>query len=162
AMGALTIVIVIGLRRINRLLPGSLIAVIATAAIVAMTGLVPPEMRVQEITAALPSFNLPAVSLGDARELLGGALALAMLGMLEAVAIGKTLATKTGERINSNQEFFAQGLTNTISSFFQCIPGSGSFSRSALDYDAGAQSRFAAVFNAIFVGLIFFLFVSQV
>lgn len=161
AMGLLTIGIVLGLRWINRLLPGALMAVIVTAVIVAMTGIVPDAMRVQPIETTLPQFSVPGVSLGDARELLGGALALAMLGMLESVAIGKTLASKAGERINSNQEFFAQGLTNAVSSFFQCIPGSGSFSRSALDYDAGAQSRFAAVFNAIFVALIFFLFASQ-
>jgi SulP family sulfate permease len=78
--------------------------------------------------------------------------------MLESVAIGKSIATHTGERINANQEFFAQGLKNFISSFFQCIPGSGSFTRSALDYAAGAQTRFAAVFSAMFVAAIFWAF----
>ncbi len=160
-LGLLTIAIVIGMRLINRMLPGALVAVIAAAGLVAFTDWVPAELRVRAITAKLPPLHVPQVSVSDVRELLGGALALATLGILESVAIGKTLASKAGERINPNQEFFAQGLTNAVSSFFSCIPGSGSFSRSALDYDAGAQSRFAAVFNAAFVGAIFFLLAEQ-
>lgn len=162
-MGLVALVVVIGTRMISRLLPGALVAVVITAAIIAVTGVLPdqPHLLVGELPRGLPSFHLPWTSLGEVRELLGGALALAMLGMLESVAIGKTLAAKSGERINSNQEFFAQGMTNAVSSFFQCIPGSGSFSRSALDYDAGAQTRFAAVFNACFVATIFLLLAGQ-
>ncbi len=163
ALGMVALMVVIGTRMISRLLPGALMAVIITAAITGLTGLLPdqPHLRVGELPRGLPSFQIPSFNPGEIRELLGGALALAMLGMLESVAIGKTLAAKSGERINSNQEFFAQGVTNTVSSFFQCIPGSGSFSRSALDYDAGAQTRFAAVFNACFVAAIFLLFAGQ-
>jgi SulP family sulfate permease len=62
--------------------------------------------------------------------------------------------------VNANQEFFAQGVANLVSSFWQCIPGSGSFTRSALDHAAGAQTRFSAVFNALFVAAIFLLFGS--
>jgi SulP family sulfate permease len=91
-------------------------------------------------------------------DLLPGAMALAVLGLLESVAIAKTIAAQTGERIIANQESFAQGLKNFMSSFFQCIPGSASFTRSALDFAAGAETRFAAVFNALFVAVIFFAF----
>ena len=65
--------------------------------------------------------------------------ARAVIGMLESVAIAKSIAARTGEEINPNQEFFAQGFKNLSTSFFQCIPGSGSFTRSALDYAAGAE-----------------------
>ncbi len=109
----------------------------------------------------LPTFHLPFVSVEYLRQLVGGATALALLGMLESVAIAKSIAAKSGERISANQEFFAQGLKNFLTSFFQCIPGSGSFTRSALDYAAGAETRFAAVFNAIFVAIIFLLFAPQ-
>ncbi len=105
-------------------------------------------------------FQPPRINWALSEQLFGGALALAVIGMLESVAIAKAIAAKTGETISANQEFFAQGLKNFISSFFQCIPGSGSFTRSALDYAAGAETRFAAVFNAMFVALIFFLFGS--
>jgi SulP family sulfate permease len=97
----------------------------------------------------------------EAESLFGGALALAVIGMIESVAIAKSIAARTGEEINPNQEFFAQGFKNSLSSFFQCIPGSGSFTRSALDFAAGAETRFAAVFNAIFVGCIFWFLAEQ-
>src|SRR5206468_6087215 len=110
---------------------------------------------------SLPRLHVPQVSWGIAEELFGGALALAVIGMLESVSIAKAIAAHTGEEISANQEFFAQGLKNFISSFFQCIPGSGSFTRSALDYAAGAATRFAAVFNALFVAVIFFAAADQ-
>ncbi|HRK31800.1 MAG TPA: SulP family inorganic anion transporter, partial [Tepidisphaeraceae bacterium] len=88
-------------------------------------------------------------------DLLPGAFALATLGLIETIAIGKTIASKTGGRIDPNQEALAQGFTNFASSFLQCIPGSGSFTRSALDQGAGGATRFAAVYNAIFVAIVF-------
>jgi SulP family sulfate permease len=112
---------------------------------------------VGQLPRAFPSFAPPRASMDEVQGLLGGALALALLGMLESVAIAKSIASHTGERISANQEFFAQGFKNAVSSFFQCIPGSGSFTRSALDHAAGAETRFAAVYNAIFVALIFWL-----
>jgi sulfate permease, SulP family len=102
----------------------------------------------------LPRPINPFLGLEAAYALLPGALALALLGGIESIAIGKTIAARTGESIVANQEFFAQGLKNFLTSFFQCIPGSGSFTRSILDYEAGAETRFAAVMNAIFVGVI--------
>jgi SulP family sulfate permease len=91
-------------------------------------------------------------------DLLPAAFALATLGLIETVAIGKTIAAQTGSRIEPNQEAFAQGAANFASSFFQCIPGSGSFTRSALDHSAGAATRFAAVYNAVFVAALFLMF----
>jgi SulP family sulfate permease len=101
---------------------------------------------------------VPHLTWALAEQLFGGALALAIIGMLESVAIAKSIAAHTGEEISANQEFFAQGLKNFLSSFWHCIPGSGSFTRSALDHAAGAETRFAAVFNAMFVAATFFLF----
>jgi SulP family sulfate permease len=109
----------------------------------------------------LPIFQNPWPGWGRCEELLAGALALAIIGMIESVSIAKSIAIKTGENISANQEFFTQGLKNFVSSFWGCIPGSGSFTRSILDYAAGAQTRFAAVFNAVFVGVIFFLLAEQ-
>lgn len=153
-IGLGVIAIVYGLRAISRLLPGALTAVIAAAAVVMAMGWKGPVPVIAELPAGLPHLVNPWGGFAYARELLAGALALAVLGMLESVAIAKSIAAKTGEKIIPNQEFFAQGLKNTVTSFFSCIPGSGSFTRSALDYEAGAETRFAAVFNAIFVALI--------
>jgi SulP family sulfate permease len=161
AIGSAAVAIMMLLRWINRLLPGALIAVIVSAAAVWMLRWTQATLPlIDSLPPSLPRFHVPQVTWARAEELFGGALALAVIGMLESVSIAKAIAAHTGEEISANQEFFAQGLKNFISSFFQCIPGSGSFTRSALDYAAGAQTRFAAVFNAIFVAVIFLLFGS--
>ena len=80
-----------------------------------------------------------------------GAFALALLGLLEAYAIARTLAARVGEPVRPNDELFAQGLTNALSSLFHCIPGSGSFSRSALNHSAGAATQFSGVWLSVWV-----------
>jgi len=164
--GSVALVIVVGGKYIHKLFPGPLLAVVVAAGAVALMGWQPitdtmPDgdlYRVSQIERALPAFSIPDVSLSDVRALLGGALALSLLGLMEAYSIGKTIASKTGQPISANQELFSQGLTNFVSGFFSCIPGSGSFSRSALNYFAGARTLYAGVFNSIFVAVIFFAF----
>ncbi|CAN5378105.1 SulP family inorganic anion transporter [soil metagenome] len=161
-IGLAVVGITVGTRAISRLLPGALVGVILSATVVWLMGwtdsIVP---LIQKIPQGIPHFHLPSLGWVEAESLFGGALALAVIGMIESVAIAKSIAARTGEEINPNQEFFAQGFKNSLSSFFQCIPGSGSFTRSALDYAAGAETRFAAVFNACFVGLIFWFLAEQ-
>ena len=148
-------------RVINRFLPGSLLAVALAGAAVWASGWGPAQLPlIDALPPSLPGFHVPELSWGLAEELFGGALALAVIGMLESVSIAKSIAVHSGDEVNANQEFFAQGTANLVTSFFMCIPGSGSFARSALDYSAGAQTRFAAVFNALFVATIFLLFGS--
>ncbi|MDF2439838.1 MAG: sulfate permease, SulP family [Abditibacteriota bacterium] len=91
-------------------------------------------------------------------DLLPGALAVATIGLIEAVFIGQALALKHRQSLNFNQEFFGQGLSQIAGALFQGFPGSGSFSRSALIEHTGGQTRFANVFFGIFtaVSLLFF------
>lgn len=162
-VGAAALGIVVGSRAIHRLMPGPLLAVGGTGLLVWAMGWQPldPEtgaghlLLVGELPQTLPGFAIPTLDWTLIQELLGGALALSLLGLMEAYSIGKTIATKTGQRISANQELLSQGFTNLVSSFFQCIPGSGSFSRSALNFYAGARTLYAGVFNAIFVAVIF-------
>ncbi|HEV2292527.1 MAG TPA: SulP family inorganic anion transporter [Tepidisphaeraceae bacterium] len=157
-VGAVSLAVMLGVRGVSKLLPGALMGVIAGAAVVVATGWGPADLPlVGQLPRALPGFVVPHFTWGEAEALLAGALALALLGMLETVAIAKGIAASSGDRIDPNREFFAQGLANAVSSVFQCIPGSGSFTRSALDHAAGAATRFAAVFNALFVGILFVL-----
>lgn len=157
AIGCGALLIVVVMSRIHRLLPGPLVAVVAAAAVVAGFGLTGRELPlVNSFTPALPEFTVPWVGWEKAQYLVTGALALAMLGTIESVSIVKTLAVREGGRIIPNQEFLAQGVGNLVSSFFQCFPGSGSFTRSALHLHAGARSRLSVVFNALFVAAIFF------
>jgi SulP family sulfate permease len=160
-VGAISLVIMVGARALSRFVPAALLAVVVGATIVAVTGHDDPLRTIGNLPRQFPHFHLPSIVWERGYQLLTGALALALIGVLEAVAIAKSIATHTGERISANQECFAQGLKNLSSSFFQCIPGSASFTRSALDYAAGAQTRFAAVYNALFVAIIYYLAASQ-
>lgn len=154
AAGAL--VIIVGCRLFSPFAPGALMAVVLSAVAVWLSGWTSEVLPlVPTLPQSLPGFHVPHVSLSQIESLVPGALALALLGLIESVAIVKSIASHTGERIDPNQEFFAQGLKNALTSFFQCIPGSGSFTRSALDYHAGGRTRFAAVFNALFVMAIY-------
>lgn len=149
-----------GAKRVNRFVPGPLIAVVAATALVIVMGWQEKMPILKELPDTLPAFNLPTtggLGIDAVYTLLPGALALALLGGIESIAIAKTIAARSGEQVVANQEFFAQGFKNTVTSFFQCIPGSASFTRSMLDYEAGAQTRFAAVMNALFVAVLFFL-----
>lgn len=161
-LGLLCVLTVVAMRRLSRFLPGPFIAVVATSLIVFFAGWTTGQVDlIGAIPGALPSFELPRLSGTIVESLLGGALALAVMGMLESVVIVKSIAAKTGERIDPNQEFLAQGLKNIVSSFFQSMPGSGSFSRSALAFAAGAQTRFAGVSNALFIAIVAIMFSAE-
>lgn len=106
---------------------------------------------VSEIPRQLPSISLPGFSPGNFHGLLGDAFAIALLGLIEAVAIGRAIAVKSGQQVVANQEFIGQGLSNIVGSFFSCYAGSGSFTRSGVNYEAGAKTPMAAIFAALLV-----------
>lgn len=106
------------------------------------------------LAAALPSFvgmPLGATDLTVIPALLSAALAIAILGMLEGISISKTLATKSGQRIDSNQELVAMGAANVVNSLFGAMPGSASFARSAANHQSGARTQFAGIMSSVIV-----------
>src|SRR5205085_1887556 len=80
--------------------------------------------------------------------LAGNAFAIAVLGLLEAVAMAKAIASRTRQRLDINQQCLSEGAANLVGSFFHCIPGSGSLTRSAINQQAGAVSQWSGVFAA--------------
>ena len=82
------------------------------------------------------------------------AMAVALLALTEAVSIARSMALHTGQRIDGNQEFIGQGLSNIVGAFFSGYASSGSFNRSGLNVQAGAQTPLAAIFSAVFLLLI--------
>ena len=104
-----------------------------------------------EIPAHLPPLSMPDLSIKTIKMLAPEAFAVALLGLIEAVSISRAVATKSGQRINSNQEFIGQGMSNLFGSFFSSYAGSGSFTRSGINYEAGAKSPLSAIFAAIFL-----------
>ncbi len=99
----------------------------------------------------LPAFSKPSWDFEMAKKLLSAALIISLLGYMEAISIAKALAARTGQKLDSNQELIGQGLANIVGSFFQSYPVSGSFSRSAVNYQAGAVSALSSVFTSLCV-----------
>jgi SulP family sulfate permease len=102
----------------------------------------------------LPPLSLPDLSTAEIRKLAAAALAVAMLGLVEAVSIARSVATRSYQRIDSNQEFIGQGLSNIIGSFFSSYASSGSFTRTGVNYEAGAKTPMAAVYAAVSLTLV--------
>jgi SulP family sulfate permease len=142
-----------------RLLPDLLLVVIGMSALVAWLGL---DQRgvgvVGRIPAQLPSFELPALDQERIREFSTGALAIAVLGLLEAIAMAKAIAAQTKQKLDMNQQCLSEGVANLAGSFFQCFPGSGSLTRSAINQQAGASTQWSGVVSALAVAGIMLLF----
>ncbi len=100
---------------------------------------------------------MPDFSLAAFKKLGGEAFAVALLGLIEAVSISRAVATKTEQRVNSSQEFIGQGMSNLVGSFFSCNAGLGSFTRTGVNYEAGAKTPLSAIFAALFLVLIVLL-----
>ena len=81
------------------------------------------------------------------------AAAIAFLGLLEALAIAKSIAYQTRQPLDFNRQCLAEGVANLTGGFFQCLPGSGSLSRSAINFQAGAATRLSGVLTAAFVAI---------
>jgi SulP family sulfate permease len=97
----------------------------------------------------LPPLSSPDLSLDTLQRLLPVAVAVALLALTEAVSIARAMALRSGQRIDGNQEFIGQGLSNLAGSFFSGYASSGSFNRSGLNYAAGARTPLSTVFAAV-------------
>ncbi len=110
------------------------------------------------LTASLPPFSVPDLSILGLKSAFFPALTITVLALTEAVSISRSIAMRSDQRIDSNQEFIGQGLSNIAGSFFSSFASSGSFNRSGVNYEAGAKTPLAAVFSAIFLlGALFFV-----
>jgi SulP family sulfate permease len=107
------------------------------------------------IPQSLPPFHFPDIH-GfeievDIADLAPGALAIAILGLMEAVSIAKSIAGQTHQRLNVNKEFIGQGLANMAASLFSGYPGSGSFTRSAVNFRSGGKTPMSGVLSGVAV-----------
>jgi SulP family sulfate permease len=164
AIGLGTIGFVLGLRWLKtrigwRLLPELLISVAAAAGLVAWLGLDQQGVAViGAIPASLPQFQPPHLDAAQISAFSTGALAIAVLGLLEAIAMAKAIAAVTGQKLDMNQQCLSEGLANFSGSFFHCFPGSGSLTRSAINQQAGAVTQWSGVVSAAAVALIMLVF----
>jgi sulfate permease, SulP family len=107
------------------------------------------------LPARLPPLSLPDLSAEVVKTVGPTALATTILALTLAVGVGRSLGIRSGQRIDSNQEFIGQGISNIVGSLFSAYPSAGSFNRSAANFEAGAKTPLASVFSSIFlVGMV--------
>ena len=154
-MGLLAIFLILLSRKISTKYPAVLISVVITTVISwyiqfetnyggKVIGVVPD---------GLPTIQMPQIDFDQLINLGTVAIAISLIGFMEAISIAKAMATQTKQRLDADQELIGQGLSNIVSSFFQGYPVSGSFSRSAVNISAGAVTGFASVVTGLVVGI---------
>lgn len=154
AVGGVTVVSGILIRRFAPRFPYMIGAILAGSAAAAVLVHVFGAARaaipaVGALPASLPPLSAPEVSLATIRELAPAALAVTLFALTEAVSISRSLALRAGQQLDGNQEFIGQGLSNIAGGFFSGYVATGSFNRSALNYEAGARTPLAAVFSGV-------------
>lgn len=155
-----TLATAIALARFAPRLPGFLIALVTGSGLAfVMDASAKGVAMVNPISAALPSFSPPVDAVRDVVALAPGAMAIALIGLLEAISIGRAFAVRRKEAYDANQEMIGQGLSNMVGGMFQCYAGSGSFTRSGVNAAAGAITPLSGVFASGFLALIL-LFVA--
>jgi sulfate permease, SulP family len=157
-MGVVTLLIFWAMERFFPRVPAELVGLVFLSLLTQHAGLDALGIRTIKdegaLSAALPSFmgmpldrsNWPLVP-----TLMSAALAISILGMLEAISLSKTLAAKSGQRLDSNQELVAMGTANIANSLFGAMPGSASFARSAANLHSGARTQVSALLSSVIV-----------
>lgn len=155
------IALIWSLKKINKAIPGALIAVVIGILLtwqfqldlqgIAIVGAVP---------SGLPAFQLPVWTIENIRLVLPTVLTITLIGLVESLGIAKILETKNPDhKVNPNQELIAIGIGKMVGAFFQAVPTSASFSRSAVNNEAGAKTGMSSILTAIFlaIALLFFM-----
>jgi len=133
---------------------GSVVAYLLNLEVGVQTTLI---KTVGALPAHLPPLSLPDFSGATIHKVLFPALVVTMLALTEAVSISRAIAVKSEQRIDGNQEFIGQGLSNLVGSFFSSYASCGSFNRSGVNYAAGAKTPMATVYASVFLLLVLLL-----
>ena len=154
-MAVMSIIVMVGLKRFFPRAPSILSVVVISTAVSflidyeGMGGSIVSSIEVSGVF----SFQAPSFDFKVMGTLFVYAITISLIGFMEAISVAKSMATKTKQRLDVNQELIGQGLSNVVSSFFQGYAVSGSFSRSAVNSSAGAVTGFSSVVTAVIVGL---------
>jgi len=105
----------------------------------------------EKLSGTLPPFSQPNFDDNILTNLFLGALSVALLGLIEAASIARSIAIRSKQKIEGSQEFIGQGISNLVGGVLSCYPSSGSFTRSGGNYDAGAKTPIASLFSALIV-----------
>lgn len=162
-VGIASLLVILGMRRLNPRLPGYLIAVAGAAVAVAILKL-PVETigsRFPDMPNGLPMPALPAFSLAKVQAVLPSAFTIAFLAGIEALLSCVVADGMTGFRHRSNQELIGQGVANVASALFGGLPATGAIARTATNVKSGGRTPVAGIMHAIFI-LLFMLFANDI
>jgi SulP family sulfate permease len=154
-LGLISIALILVLKRLHKRIPAALVTVVLGIAVVALFNLEPRGVQVLgEIPKGLPALQLPVIPWNRLGELFPMALTLALIAFMEAVSIAKAVEEKEKtDELRSNQELRALGFSNIVGAFFQAYPSTGSFSRTAINQQAGAKTGLSLIISALVIGL---------
>ncbi len=152
ALGLVTLLLMLALRRWRPKWPATVICLVVATVLLVVLRLDAAGVRViGRLPRSLPPVTpLPVFDLSLLAELAPGALAVASLGLIQAMATARSLAAETGERIDNNQEFVGQGLANIACGFLSGYPCGGSLSCSAINNEAGARTPVSGMLSGVF------------
>ena len=156
AIGVLMAILMLSLHRFNRRVPVAFLAIVACTVVAELADGGAVVRRVQDIAEVPDGLPVPrgwAWDWGLARTMIPFAFAVSVIGLIEVATIARFFAEKHGVEVDDDREFFGQGLAQLVSSFFQGIPTSGSFSRSALMEFSGVRTRAAQLVYTVVIGL---------
>lgn len=155
AIGIGGIVLIKGIKKINKSIPGPLLAVVFGILAVMFLGLSEQGVKiVGAVPSGLPSFALPSFSMENISALLPIALAISLISFMESIAVAKAIQSKhRNYKIIPNQELIALGLANIGGSFLQSYPTTGGFSRTAVNDQSGAKTGMASIISALLIVL---------
>ncbi|MBU0966993.1 MAG: SulP family inorganic anion transporter [Proteobacteria bacterium] len=151
AVGVITLISGLLVRRFWPKFPYMIVSMlIGSLAALLMNRMLGPDVAniasVGALPQTLPPLSAPHFTLGNIRMLAPAAVATTLFALTEAVSIARSLADRTGQNLDGNQEFIGQGLSNIVGCFFSGYVATGSFNRSGLNYQAGAKTPLAAIF----------------
>ena len=152
AIGLLALGIIFGIQKIRKSLPAGLIAMVCATLLVFMIELhLKGVAIIGEIPSGLQHPMMPPLDFETISSLLGPAVVIALVSFAETYSVGKAISSKTKQKVSVDQEFIGQGLANLFGSFLQSYPVSGSFSRTAINYAAGAKTGISSVISSLSV-----------
>ena len=162
AVAAVTVGVALVIQRLRRRWPYMLVGLVAGTLVAWLwnrygggmaagwAGSGEPVLRtVGQVPAPWPKFDVPRVAWQQASELVGLAFALTIVALGQSISIAKTVALRSGQRIDANREFRGQGLSNIVGGLFSCYVSCGSLNRSLPNLEAGARTPLASVFSAL-------------
>jgi len=153
-IGIISAGIIYGLKKVNKKIPGALIAILTGMLTVYFLKLTDRGVAVVgHIPKGFPPFSLPELDFQVMPSLIGAAFIISIVGFMESISVAKGIAIKTRDKIDANQELIALGGANLAGSFFTAYPVTGGFSRTAVNYEAGAKTGIASIITALTIGL---------